>query len=103
MIALRLAALLPAALAASGALAACGDPPAPGVDWQGCNLQSARLAGADLRGANLRDADLRDAGLARADLTGADLTGADLAHANLSGTIWTDGRVCAIGSDSSCD
>jgi len=87
------------------------------------NLSDAELPEANLTDANLSDADLReaylpDANLTRAalywanlrlaDLTGADLTDADLTRANLtkadlSGATWTDGRVCADGSISSCD
>ena len=113
--------------AASLGHAGCGDPPAPKVDWQGCdktgaalfvadlrgadlrriilrgaNLQGANLQGARLHGANLGGADLRGVNLADADLEAAVITGTRLTYADLSGTRWTDGRTCAMGSGGSC-
>lgn len=76
--------------------------PAPGVDWQGCNLDGADLSGADLANANLsqggiasvnlRNADLNGANLGAAnvedtDATGATFAGATLTTANLDATI----------------
>jgi uncharacterized protein YjbI with pentapeptide repeats len=63
--------------------------PAPGVDWDVCDLRSANLAAADLAGAelvaaNLGGADLAGADLAYATVTGADLSGATLTSANLT-------------------
>lgn len=98
--------------AASPAAAACGDVPAPGVDWSNCSLSfadladidvssgdlrgvdlsyailfRANMAGVDLRDANLRDAFLIATNLAGANLTGADLSDADLVGANLDNAI----------------
>jgi uncharacterized protein YjbI with pentapeptide repeats len=93
--------------------AKCSDPPAPKVDWHGCdkagrNLTKANLSGADLSGANLhdttlRDADLHDAYLQGANLTDANLNGANLGGADLSGATWIDGKTkCAAGSIGAC-
>ncbi len=60
-------------------------PPAPGVDWAGCDLLQADMAGADLSGADLLGATLDDADLAGADLAGLDLGSADLDGATLTG------------------
>lgn len=83
------------------------------VAMVGANLRDADLAGADLRGANLayiilQDADLRETDFTNADLTNADLKGAMLKStlfvgSNLSQAIWTDGRMCAIGSVGTCN
>ena len=92
-------------------LAACTDPPAPGVNWQRCNFDSLDLRDLDLTGARLRDgsffrADLSGSNLSetesmrakfvntkmngvvldRAMLYEADLTKADLTDASLVGT-----------------
>lgn len=93
----------PLAFLSGMAMAACEDPAGPNVDWSGCDRQSARLADVDLRGAILRGTDFRDADLRRANLEGADIEDAEFSHADLSRTIWTDGRTCAIGSDGDCD
>jgi uncharacterized protein YjbI with pentapeptide repeats len=52
--------------------------PAPGVDWQSCNLDGANLAGADLNGANLSYSVFE-----KATFTGADLADVDFTHSNL--------------------
>ena len=85
----------------------CQLPAVKGVDWSGClkddillvgaDLRDAKLVGTRLRNANLTHADLRHANLAQADLSGAKLEGARLDEAT-----WTDGRVCAKGSVTSC-
>ncbi len=87
------------------------------ADLSGADLSYANLDGANLRGASLRGANLRGASLVQADISGADLAGADfgfavLSDARLDGTrldgalfgqsTWTDGRVCAEQSVSSC-
>lgn len=56
-------------------------PPAPGVDWDGCDLTDGGTVAAQLS-----DADLSGADLAGADLADADLAGADLDHVNGNGT-----------------
>ncbi len=87
------------------AAAACGDAPAPGVDWSNCSFGFADLADIDVSNSNLRgvdlsyailfranmasvdlrDAILRDAFLIGTNLSGANLTGADLSDADLVG------------------
>ncbi|MDP2784093.1 MAG: pentapeptide repeat-containing protein [Sulfurimicrobium sp.] len=110
----------------------CGRAAAPGVNWSGCDKQGVLLRGVDLTrgnldyanfsqadlsgsrferaslvGANLNAADLNHADLSNADLSNADLSAANLVSANLTGAvlahaIWTDGRVCAVGSLGQC-
>lgn len=70
---------------ASNALAKCDDPPATGVDWQGCQKQWAQLSGKDLSHANLEGANLNHANLESADLSHANLKGASLLGVNLQG------------------
>lgn len=80
-------------LGAAQALAACTDPPGPGVDWRRCSLDGRDLSGADLSGMQLRDASLQRTQLVGAKLVGAegsyvrfvssDLNGADLTGATL--------------------
>ncbi len=75
----------------------CAAPPAPGVNWNYCQLAGAQLAGADLRdaelnsaklvGADLSGARLGGGQLSYADLTGARLAGSDLRAASLTGAI----------------
>lgn len=65
--------------------------PAPGVNWDQCNLSGANLAGSDLTGARLYGASLTGADLAGANLTGtllhsAVMTGTNLARAKLTST-----------------
>jgi uncharacterized protein YjbI with pentapeptide repeats len=83
-------------VSASGALSPA---PAPGVDWDGCNLANAVLTDADLAGANLSGATMTNDLMARANLSDADLAGAsmfnasgnpDLAGADLNGATLTD-------------
>lgn len=80
----------------------CGQPPARGVDWHGCNKSGYLLAGADLRQANLTGTNFSGANLSYANLAGARLKDAALQGAILTGTTWPDGRVCATGSVSLC-
>ena len=61
--------------------ARCSAAPAPGLNWEFCNL-----AGRDLRGKDLSAVNFRSAKLAGLDLTGARLDGADLAYADMTGT-----------------
>jgi hypothetical protein len=63
----------------------CTEPPAPGINWSGCDRTSARLAGASLRSARLAGARLTGADLSRADLSYADLSGSALSGARLAG------------------
>jgi len=73
-----------------------------GADLRAANLQNANLKGAVLRNANLALADLRQADLGYVALLGANLNGASLAGAKLDKAIWTDGRVCGVGSVGKC-
>ena len=75
---LRVSALVLTALVAAGlvsivgprsAVAACTDPPAPGVNWQRCAFD-----GLDLKDVDLSGARLRDGSFFRTDLSGADLS-----------------------------
>jgi len=77
------------------------------ANLDGANLHNAVLRGAQIKGAMLRKADLsrsllENADMSYADLHGANLQGAALTGADLSRAIWTDGRVCAVGSVGSC-
>jgi uncharacterized protein YjbI with pentapeptide repeats len=73
-----------------------------GADLRAANLQNANLKGAVLRNANLAQADLRQADLGYVALQGANLNGVSLAGAKLDKAIWTDGRVCNVGSVGEC-
>ena len=68
--------------------AQCAAPPAPGVNWEFCNL-----AGQNFHNTHLQGAILRNAQLAGANFTGADLRGADLAYANLTTALLRDARL----------
>lgn len=78
---LRVSALVLTGLVAAGlvsivgprsAVAACTDPPAPGVNWQRCAFD-----GLDLKDVDLSGARLRDGSFFRTDLSGADLSGTE--------------------------
>ena len=116
----------------SNAYAACDDPAAPNVDWQGCDktwlqLQNVDLSHAKLAGANLSNTNLEGANLSNADLTGASLLGANLQGINLTSatvisafltksriagatlvdavfdkTYWVNGQPCKDGSVGEC-
>jgi len=93
--------LLP--LAAGPALAACTDPPQPGVDWRQCNFDRYDLARIDLTGARLDNASFNRATLAGTDFSrleagrvrflGADLTGAVFEEARLRGADFTEAKL----------
>lgn len=108
----RGAAVVAAFIAPQAAHAACNDPPAPKVQWQGCkkpgvtlenlNLQEANLEYADFTGARLygpklATANLRGIRSSYANFTGADLRGADLSGANLSNANFSNANL--IGAD----
>lgn len=57
----------------------CSAVPAPGVNWNNCQLEGAQLSGKNLRGAKLKNMNLTGA-----NLTAAQLSEADLAYTNLS-------------------
>ena len=63
----------------------CSAPPAPFVNWSGCDKSGVNLSGANLTGANLTGANLTGANLTSADLSGADLSGATFSWASLQG------------------
>lgn len=67
-----------------GALAACKDPPAAGVDWTECDKHRLVLNGANLAGAKLTGSDLNGTDLQRANLSGADLTRASVDRVRFS-------------------
>ena len=91
------------------AVAACTDPPGPGVDWRQCNYDRYELRGIDLSGANLDgasfnrslmsetsfdridggrvrfiDAELKNTSFSKARLRYADFTEADLQGASFT-------------------
>ncbi|MCK5640612.1 MAG: pentapeptide repeat-containing protein, partial [Gammaproteobacteria bacterium] len=87
---------------------ACGDSPAPGVNWSNCLLQGGQfanadlenaiirntdLSGANLRASNLQSVDLSYTNLSLSNLRGANLSGANLVGANLRGARLTDARI----------
>jgi len=114
------------------AFAKCDDPPAPGVDWHGCNkigvyLKDKDLSKANLSGANLKLANFEGANLSQANLTGASLLGVNFQGTNLEGakvisafltksliggakldgavfdnSYWVNGRQCEPGSIGEC-
>lgn len=87
--------------------AKCDDPPAPGVDWRGCNKHNVNLKKANLTRANLTLTEFVGADLSDANLTGATMVWAVLTNAKVKGTIfkqaylahatWTDGSPCRGG------
>lgn len=112
--------------------AECNDPPAPNVDWHGCDktwlqLQNVDLSNANLSNTNLSHANLEGANLSNADLTGASLLGVNFQGANLTAakiisafmtksriaganltnavfenTYWVNGQPCQDGSIGQC-
>lgn len=77
----------------SAAFASCDDPPAPGVDWEGCNKMGSYLKDENLSKANLSGANLSHANLEGANLTGANLDGASLLGVNLQGVNFKNANV----------
>src|SRR3546814_13494537 len=75
-------AVLLSMMTAGAALAACTEPPQPGVDWRQCNFDRYELRGLDLVGARVDNASFN-----RADMTGTDFS-------RLEG-----GRVRFLGAD----
>lgn len=67
------------------AAANCKSPPAPGLDWSGCNKSHIKLAGADLKGANLSSVDFTLTDLRAADFRSSNLEKAKLVRASLAG------------------
>lgn len=59
-------------------IADCNAPPAPGVNWSGCDKTTLNDAGLDLRNANLQGTLFSGNTMFMWDLSGADLTGAQL-------------------------
>lgn len=72
------------------------------ADLSYATLNQAGMARANLEGANLNFAELRDADLSYANLRDTNLEGAVLDGAKLDQAIWSDGRVCAVGSLGQC-
>jgi hypothetical protein len=71
--------------AAPGAAHNCQSSPAPGINWNGCDMPDRDLNHAELQGAKLGSSMLARADLRRANLAKADLSYANLESANLSG------------------
>ena len=65
-------------------------PPAPRVNWSGCNLTGANLSSANLSAAALVGTMLANANLTGADLDNADLRAASLSNADASGASLRD-------------
>ncbi len=72
---------------------ACGDAPAPGVNWQRCLLDNAKLGQHNLEGAILREAFFSGADLSGADLKGVDARRARFMTANLQGANLENARL----------
>lgn len=100
------------AFAQQAALAGCGDPPRPGVDWNKCDkrrlilkdidLSKGRFAGtdfgrSDLSGTKLVEADMIEASIDRTALRTADLSRAKLARSNAYRADFTGAKL--IGAD----
>ena len=72
------------------------------TNFEGAHMHGVNLEGANLMMANLMKVNLLDANLTKANLRGANLSGAILMKARFDNAIWTDGRVCAVGSIGEC-
>ena len=75
------------------AYANCTDPPAPGVNWQRCNLDGLNLREVDLTGAKLIDGSFFRADLSGSDLTESDSYRAKFVSAKLAGVRFERARV----------
>ena len=73
---------------ADPALAACTDPPEPGVNWQRCVFDGLEFFGVDLKGARLRDASFY-----RANLSGSDLSGISGFRAKFVNTVMREAKL----------
>lgn len=83
---------------APAAMAACGDPPGPNVDWSGCDKSGQDFSNEDFSFANLSNANLTGTSFANAtmmavNLSGANLTGANLNNASMGGADLTDATI----------
>jgi len=72
------------------------------ADLSYATLNQSGMVRANLEGANLSFAELRDADLSYANLRDTNLEGTVLDGAKLDQAIWSDGRVCAVGSLGLC-
>ena len=88
-----MAAGIAAFLTAQPAVAACGDSPAPGVDWSKCEKRRLILRGQDLSNGTFLRTDFARSDLAEATLAGADLTEAIFDRARLAGADLTGARL----------
>ena len=96
-------AILSLVTTAGPAVAACTDPPQPGVDWRQCSFDRYDLAKIDLTGARLDNASFNRATLAGTDFTrleggrvrflGADLKDAKFDQARLRGADFTEAKL----------
>jgi uncharacterized protein YjbI with pentapeptide repeats len=73
------------------------------ADLQGATFFTSNSAGANFSGANLKGVNFTRSNLASANFQGAQMDKTTLfIHAKLDGATWTDGRICAAGSDGVC-
>jgi uncharacterized protein YjbI with pentapeptide repeats len=73
------------------------------ADLQGATFFTSNSSETNFSGANLKGVNFTRSNLSSANFQGAQMDKATLfIHAKLDGAIWTDGRVCAAGSDGSC-
>lgn len=66
----------------------CNSYPAPGVNWNHCQMEGVQLPGKQLQGAHFNNANLT-----AANMSGVNLAKADLAYANLSLSILRDANL----------
>jgi uncharacterized protein YjbI with pentapeptide repeats len=73
------------------------------ADLQGATFFTSNIEGGNFSGSNLKGVNFTRANLSKANFQGAQIDRTTLfIHAKLDGAIWTDGRVCAAGSDGAC-
>lgn len=82
---MSVSAMVAFACGGSAEAAHCKGPPAPGLDWSGCNKSHLMLPGANLKGANLSSVDFTLTDLREADFRSANLEKAKLVRASLAG------------------
>lgn len=73
-----------------------------GADLSRASFNGAGLTGANFRGANLTGARVSSAQAEKANFTGARLDGTSFNFAEMSGAIWSHGRVCLPFSYGTC-
>ena len=73
-----------------------------GANLSGADLSNAMLSNANLSNANLSNANLSNANLSFATLSGADVSKANLTKVFLDQALWTNGKMCKVGSTGVC-